>query len=69
MGVAEGVYKDGYDLGKWRRMWKGMGRKQKKQDFESHICYVHSRPLSVWCMQGKLSRQFKTGQGNWKEEM
>ena len=34
MGTAGGIFKDGPDLGKWGRMWKGVGRKQKKQDFE-----------------------------------
>jgi len=31
MEIARGFFKDGYDLGKWRWMWRGVGRKQKQK--------------------------------------
>ena len=40
MEIARGFFKDGYDLGKWRCMWRGVGRKQK----EKRLC---SRDASV----------------------
>lgn len=52
MGIAEGFFKVGHDLGKWRRMWRGVRRRQKKKTLKGHISCIQSSPLSIQCVYG-----------------
>lgn len=47
--MVEGFFKGGYDLSKWRRMWRGVGGSRRKKFWSRDILVVFK---VVCCIYG-----------------